>query len=266
VISKKVYTPTVLLSGGVDSEVCLRSFLSIGISPTIATLRFANDLNSYDLYHVRRVARELGLSIKYFDLNPFEFWQSKELYEITDPISCVSPLLACHLWLSKQVSGTPIIAQGEPHLIKPVPDEYVPGESDYLNTEWQLVESERLCSLYQYFMINGAPAIPGFFQYLPEQIFSFCYKNPFLSELVNNRVVGKLGTRSSKNKMIYQFYPEVTKRDKQTGVELFQKTHDYYRNLLSLRYPHSDSKAFLSYSQLKRLLIRDGESLLISST
>ena len=241
----------VLLSGGVDSEICLKHFLEIGAPVEAATLRFTNNANDYDLQHVLRIEKETGVKVHYYDLDPEKFWNSHEMLVITDPIQCVSPLLACHLWLANQVNGLPVIAQGEPHLVK--------------DTPWKIVESERLCSLYRHFMQSNRPAIPGFFQYLPEQIYAFCYFNPILSQLVQNLIPGKLGTRSSKNKMIFQFYPELVAREKQTGVESFQNLHDVHRKKLAYRYPNSDNSAYLDYEKLRIVLQGDGESLRINS-
>jgi len=243
----------VLLSGGIDSEICLKHFLEIKAPVIAASLRFANDVNAYDLEHVYRIQKETGVHVEFFDLDPEKFWNSKEMLEITDPIQCVSPLLACHLWLAEQISGLPVIAQGEPHLVKSA------------NDQWDLVESERLCSLYRHFMRISRPAIPGFFQYLPEQIFSFCFHNPLLKQLVSNQIPGKLGTRSSKNKMIYQFYPELAAREKKTGVEVIQNLHDFHRKQLANRYPDFDHHAYLSYENLRKVLQRENESFRISS-
>ncbi len=244
----------VLFSGGTDSEVCIRSFLEAQIPISIATMRFDNNLNAHDLEHAKRFAEKLKIEIKYFDLNILDFWKSKKMLEIVDSISCVSPILASHLWLAEQVSGVPVLAQGEPHLKKTIPKNYSPGISPYLPSDWYLVESERLCSLYQYFIELNIPAVPGFFQYLPEQIYSFCYKNPILKDLVENKVVGKLGTRTSKNKMIHFFYPEIELRTKFTGFEKIENHHDLLRKSLAERFPYNDNYKNISFPDLKKML------------
>lgn len=232
----------ILLSGGIDSEICLRHFIELQAPVEAVTLRFSNHANEYDLQHVRRIQNETGIHVHYYDLDPEKFWNSKEMLEITDPIQCVSPLLAAHLWLTEMHTGMPVFAQGEPHLVKSADD------------NWKIVESERLCSLYRHFALSSRPAIPGFFQYLPEQIYSFCFHNPLLKQLINNEIPGKLGTRSSKNKMIYQFYPELAVREKRTGVELIQNLHDYHRKRLAERYPEADRIAYLDYDKLRKVL------------
>ncbi len=240
----------VLLSGGVDSEICLRSFLESKIPVRVASLRLKNGLNNHDMAYVKKLEAELSLQVTYFDLDAEAFFNSQDMESIVNPIQCISPILAAHLWLADQLDGTPIIAQGEPYFIKQVPEDYIPGESPYLPSSWFLVESESLCSLYRHFILQDRPAIPGFFQYLPEQFYSYMKFNPILLDLVNNRIVGKLGTRTSKNKIAYQFYPELEPREKYNGFEKIQSMVDLKRSELTTRFPHSDQLYYIGYDEL----------------
>ncbi len=246
----------VLFSGGTDSEICVRSFLEAKVPIRIATLRLGNQANAHDLDYAEKFAQQMNLPITYFDLDMEKFWESGRLLEIVDPIQCVSPILAAHLWLANQLDGTPVIAQGEPHLKKDVPPDYIPGESPYLPSPWRLVESERLCSLYTHFILQDRPAVPGFFQYLPEQFYSYLIYNRILKSLIENRMLGKLGTRSSKNQIARQFYPEVEERPKFTGFEKIESWHDQIRATLAERFPHSDDNFYIEYFDLISLLKR----------
>lgn len=245
----------ILYSGGTDSEVCLHAFREAGIDVKIATLRFHNQLNSHDLEYVEKYSRATKQPIHFFDLDIENFWSSERLYQYVDPIQCVSPVLAYHLWLADQVPGVPVLAQGEPYLAKQVSENDLPGVSLVEARPWSIVESERLCSLYKHFIKKQSPAVPGFFQYTPEQIFSFCFHNPIMSDLVQNKIPGKLGTRSSKNQMIHQFYPEIELRQKYTGIEKIEPLHDSYRAQLAKRFPYHDANARLEWSELKRSLL-----------
>lgn len=217
-------------------------------------MRFNDNLNSHDLEYVKKFAYEHNIKIHYHDLSILDFWNSKIMLDIADSVSSVSPILASHLWLAEQIKGVPVIAQGEPHLKKSIPDSYIPGVSPYIESSWHLVESERLCSLYQYFIQKNKPAVPGFFQYLPEQIYSFCFANKMMTNLVENKIVGKLGTRSSKNQMIHQFYPEIQSRPKFTGFEKIEVQHNFWRQFLANRFPNSDHHYKVEYEDLRKML------------
>ncbi len=251
----------ILFSGGTDSECCIHSFLDAEIPFKIATLRMKRNLNDHDLKYAVHFAKSHSLAIEYFDLDVEEFTQGDQLYRYTDPISCVSPILACHLWLADQVKGVPILAQGECHLKKEVPNGYKPGESLYEPSNWCLYESERACSLYMHFIKGQKPAVPGFFQYTPDQIYTFLTQNPLLKKLTNNELMGKLGTRSSKNQLIRQFYPEIELREKFTGFEKINELHDQIREKLAERYPDADSYSKENFHSLIKKMqpIRDIE-------
>ncbi len=218
----------ILLSGGTDSEICLRTFLEAKIPVKLATLRLANQANEYDLQYIYKLQDQLNVDVSFFDLDPNDFLESSEFLKISSLIGNISPIYAFHLWLASRLEGTPIMAQGEVHLKK--------GDDQ----KWYYVESERLCALYRYFIFYDKPAVPGFFQYTPEQVLSYLKHNPYLQQLINNEIEGKLGTRSSKNIMAQQFYPEVEMRTKYTGFEKIEDLIGVYRQQLRTQFAHHD--------------------------
>lgn len=250
IYANKISDLWLLLSGGMDSEICLRSFLDQKLTLKTVSLVYKGQQNIEESDFIKKLISEYSLKHEYVEINLETFLHSKDFLDTVDFVKCVSPIIGCHLWLANQLPGTPIIAQGEVHLKKTTTDDYVSGVSAYLPSPWYLVESERLCSIYMNFIKRGKPAIPGFFQYLPEQTYSFLTKNPYLEKLVSNQIVGKLGTRTSKNIMSRQFYPEIEMRTKYDGWENMQKLHDKYRNLLAHRFPNSDNYYRINLDQL----------------
>ena len=240
----------ILLSGGMDSEICLRSFADQNIPFFAVSLRFSDVDQSSETFYIDRLKEELKFQHRYVDLKLNDFVNSSEFFETVNLIKCVSPIVGCHLWLANQVDGLPVIAQGEVHLKKEVPINYRPGISTYDFSMWYLIESERLCSIYMNFIIQNKSAVPGFFQYLPEQALAFLTDNPILSKLVNNEIPGKLGTRTSKNAMSLQYYPTLDPREKLHGWENCGAIHDLVRAQLAKRFPHNDAYFKISYNEL----------------
>lgn len=230
-----------LLSGGMDSEICLRSFLDQNLPIKTASLVYKGQQNSEESFFIKKLIAEYSLKHECVEIDLDPFLDSKDFLDTVDLVQCVSPIIGCHLWLANQLPGTPIIAQGEVHLKKTISNDYVSGMSAYVPSPWYLVESERLCSIYMNFIKRKKPAIPGFFQYLPEQTYSFLTQNPYLEKLISNQIVGKLGTRSSKNLMSQQFYPEIKMRHKYDGWENMQELHTRFRVFLAERFPNSDN-------------------------
>ena len=254
IYEKKVGDIYVLLSGGMDSEICLKSFVDQKLPVKTISLKFLDIDQSKELEHINRIVKEYDVPHHFEEIHVKKFVTSSEFLNTIDNIKCVSPIIGCHLWLANQLEGTPVIAQGEVHLKKEIPEDYIPGKSEYLKSSWHLYESERLCSIYQNFINRGKPAIPGFFQYLPEQFLSFLTLNPILTQLVNNQLIGKLGTRSSKNEMSAQFYPEIPLRQKLHGWESEQDYHDTIRKELGEKYKNNDSYYKIELEQLITML------------
>ncbi|MDX9730528.1 MAG: hypothetical protein RBT63_02050 [Bdellovibrionales bacterium] len=174
------------------------------------------------------------------------------LLSLADETQIVSPQLLCHIWLCEQIhkeqiqnneaQALPIIGQGELYLAKTLPPHYVPGKSEYAPSTWSVVETENLCGLYRFFIGRNRPAIPGFFQYLPEQFETHLRLNPVLHELISHRREGKLSTRTSKPDILAHDYPELEPRPKFTGFEKVDELHTKWRQFLSERRPACESK------------------------
>lgn len=248
---------TVLLSGGMDSEICLRSFYDQKLPVKTVSLRFLDFDQSEEMTYIQKAISKYGLNQHEFvDVDIQSFVKSEIFYQTADLVKCVSPIVVVHLWLANQIQGTPVVAQGEVHLKKVVPDDYIPGVSPYEPSDWYITESERLCSIYMNFILKNKPAIPGFFQYNVEQIYSYLTENKLLSDLINHRMPGKLGTRTSKNLISQQFYPDIELREKRHGWESIQSFHDEIRQTLARRYPSSDQDSILLLNDLMNMITR----------
>lgn len=255
IYSNKVGQIYILLSGGMDSEICLKSFVDQRIPVRTISLRFLDINQTEELSFIYKALDKFNIAKhEFIDVEVKSLINSKEFFSISDPIRCVSPIIVLHLWLANQVSGTPVIAQGEVHLKKHISSDYVPGKSPYEASEWYITESERLCAIYMNFILRKKPAIPAFFQYNVEQIYSYLTKNPILNDLVNNKIIGKLGTRSSKNQISKQFYTDIEMREKRHGWEDIQNFHDQIRSQLAKRYPYSDQSAEIDLSKLLKMI------------
>lgn len=254
IYEQKVGDIVILLSGGLDSEICVRSFSDQNLPFKTVSLRYKGGFNQSELEHVENLKSEISFQHEYVDMDLESYWCSSELDEIVNPIQCVSPILASHLWLASRVGETPVIAQGEALLKKKIPCDYIPGISPYTPSEWFLEESEMFCSLYSHFIIQQKPGIPGFFQFLPEQTSTFLFHNPYLKKLINNEVHGKLTTRSSKNLMSCQFYPNLKPREKLTGFEDIMPLQIQKRKELSQRFPNSEAVVQFSMGEMHKML------------
>lgn len=227
----------VYFSGGIDSEVAMRSFVEAGIPIRVFCLKFENDLNAHDVAWAEKVCGQLGLPLKYVEIDILKFWEN-EAWDYALRTQCVSPQLLSTMWLSDQTDGFAVLGSGENFIVKRVPADYESGHSPYLRSIWDLFEKEKIASWYRHFIVRGRDAAPGFFQYSPELMLSW-----FLDELGcglwNDRILGKRNSVSSKYNFYRRHFP-IEQRPKYTGFELIQDEDARFRRELRTKFDNCD--------------------------
>ncbi|MBN8540835.1 MAG: hypothetical protein J0L82_10655 [Deltaproteobacteria bacterium] len=263
--------PLICYSGGLDSEIVLVAFLEAreeldsNFPIDIATLVLEGDVNRHDTDFVDRFKDRLstlghspmGLQFHSRKLDAVKFWNSPEFLALAKETQIVSPIVICQAWLCGEMLREnarylPVIGQGEIHLVKETSNDYQPGVSPYVPSMWKIAETENLCGLFRYFIARNAPAVPGFFQFLPEQFEAQLRTNPILHELVSHSRVGKLGTRSSKREIVLHDYPELEARPKFHGFEPIENEHDLWRKRLNEMMPECEGHWYLDVYSLYR--------------
>ncbi len=206
----------VLFSGGVDSEVTLRSFIESKIPVRAAILRFADDLNVHDISWAVIKCEELGVPYTFYDLDLISFWRG-EAKRYAEATYCLSPQLISTMWLIDQIPGYPILGSAECLFVKHGQALYAPGVTPYEKTRWDLWEKERIAAWYRLFMIRGRAGCPGFFQYTPEIMLAYL-RDPMVRDLLDDKFVGEFSTEGIKAKVYEQYWP-LQPRTKYTGFE-----------------------------------------------
>lgn len=227
----------ILFSGGVDSEVALRSFLEAGIKVRVLSLRFSGGLNAHDIEWVEKSCSKLGVQPKFVELDLLKFWETTAI-AYADRTQCVSPQLLSTMWLADQTDGYCVLGSGENFIVKRVPPTYVPGHSPYLRSTWDLFEKEKIAAWYRHFIVQGRDAAPGFFQYTPELILSW-FTDEMGCDLWNDRIPGKLNSVSSKLPMYLRHFA-IEERPKFTGFESVQPEDAVFRRELRKKYNACD--------------------------
>jgi len=77
----------VLLSGGTDSEIVVRNFISIGVKPKCVTIRLPG-YNEYDVNLAINLAKELDLECTIVDVDIKDYFYSGKAQEFGDSIQC----------------------------------------------------------------------------------------------------------------------------------------------------------------------------------
>lgn len=209
----------VMLSGGLDSEVVLHSFLSLGIKPKVAVLKYERNLNLHDINYALRLCASRYISPSIIDVNVKNFFK-EELLNFADLTKCSSPQINLLLYQANKIDGIPILATGENFLVR---KEGKPEVYD--------LEESKIISIYEFFIKHNREAIPAFFQYTPEVMLSYLQRESVYSWVENAKKDGYINTKKIKPFIIAEEF-DIEPRGKLTGFELMDELDQTYRSML----------------------------------
>lgn len=155
-------TLNLCVSGGIDSEVMLLSFLEAKIPFEATILKFKDNLNEFDIFNVIEFCQKKNIKTTILELDVLDFLESGKHLEYGKKYRCQSPQIAVHLWLLDQVPGFPLMSG---NFIYPQP---LDGGVFYLGLPGDLH-----CTYFRYFEANQKKGIPWFLIYTPELNQSF---------------------------------------------------------------------------------------------
>lgn len=249
---------TLFMSGGLDSEMALRSFMSAGIVPKLATIRFPNDNNMYDIGPMIRMVEQLKLKITVIDFDPAEFVQSGEYKDVGLRYQAYTLYQQMLLRVAEDYAA-PMITIDEVEVEKNPSIDFDTGK---VTTEWIFLKKEDQDGVWRRFNDKtGIPALNNFYTYSPETILAFL-QNPTVDDLINDRIYGKLSWTSSKMKIYSSLRYEFRKRPKWHGIENYIHLWDAVRYSMSNSGLIFNSRAYsVPTNLLKENLINGVETL-----
>ena len=104
--------PSVLVSGGLDSELAAVAVHEYGLDYRLVHMEFRYDrqlINSHERYWAERLAKLLGKSLEIISLDIGNFFKSDQYIEYAKPYLVRSPQLATHIWALSQIKGPTIL-------------------------------------------------------------------------------------------------------------------------------------------------------------
>ncbi len=193
----------VFYSGGIDSEIVIQSFIDVGIVPRVVFIEYKDGYNKHEKMWVDKYVSKTRIQLEQVEFDLLQFWET-EVVDFCMQTQCVSPQLPVTMKVATTIRGIPIIGQGECFL-------------EYTQNNWWLREHEKICAWYKFFMFANLPAIPGFFQYTPNQLASFIPRAITFMEAHD-----LVTTKQDKCGIYRQWYPELVQRPKYSGFELVE--------------------------------------------
>lgn len=210
----------VLFSGGIDSEVVVRTFKDLGIKHNTFIFRFENQYNYRDVESAIKIAEGLNIPYKIVDFSLQKFFEN-DAYDIFKKSGCIRSARLPHLKFSDYLDNIPVMGDAEPYWMKK-------------DGEWKfaLNESNHNCSIY--LCNQGRENICDWYEYTPNVIRSFI-DLPIIQDLFNDKLVGKKSSWSSRVAIHQALWPDIQEKPKLVGYEGDQPSGTYPEFINSLQ-------------------------------
>ena len=198
-----------MFSGGTDSEIVLRAFKHIGVTPRVVFVKFNNDYNLADLIEAHKVTNDLGVNLEVIDFDVVDFYKSGEAFEFASEIQC-RQIAYITVYYNIRKLGIPAIMGGEMLLQrKTTPDG---GRWYFCFRENQDGSAMRFSQHY------GIPLVNEWFSYTPEMM-GYYIDHPVIKALITERFNYKLSSFSTKNVVLKEYMPAILNKTKTHGYE-----------------------------------------------
>jgi hypothetical protein len=219
--------PVILFSGGVDSEIMLRAFLDIGVTPEIVIARYENDYNIYDVSYAVTICSILNIPYRILDMNLQKFYEN-DAERLSELSQIDRPRALPYCKLLEKVDGFPIMGASD---LSPwrTNDDYSSKGT------WMIRCWEHDIGWSKFLREIDKPGIAEWFKWTPGLVLSVLNTNWF-NKLVNDEYYGKLGSNSTKIIGYREAYPDIIERKKQTGFEKITNLIDEFEMFLQNKY------------------------------
>jgi len=204
-ISKKAGNDLVLLlSGGIDSEIMVRFFMSIGAKFSCEICRFNDNLNWYDIKYGIEFCNKYNITYHIHDLDIIDFYQSGEYEEYAIETKCPSPQIVTYIWLVNRLKNFFPMLGGQPStmynsykgldrfinfqlknkydvvFLKDIISDTKGNIKDAIPPLIQLMSPSEF-PLYRFFIQRKIQGVPHFYHYSPEFTYAWLTSTPVLN-------------------------------------------------------------------------------------
>ena len=217
----------IMFSGGIDSELILRSFLATKHPFNVKIFRYENDINIYEVSHAVVVCEQLHVPYQLIDFNLQKFFEN-DAETISEQAQICKPRMLPQLKFLDYSDGLPIIGHSDMWWMRP--------HDDYsIKAEWEMEDYEFDNGSDKYSIYHNRPAVIQWFKWSPGLILSYLDLQWFKT-LVNDGYKGRMGVNSTKIIGYKEAYPEMMKRTKKTGFEKVDNLVNEVEQLLNKKY------------------------------
>jgi len=216
--------PNIFFSGGIDSEMIVRSYLEIGANPEIFIAKYEDNINIHDVSYAVVVCELLGVKYNVIDFNLKNFYDN-DAELISDQSQIDEPRMLPHIKFTDCADGL-IIAGNYGASWKRLDNDYT------TKGNWIKQDVERAIGCDKYNILHNKSAIYCWWRWTPGLVLSYTKLNWF-KDLTNDKFEGKIGVNATKLLGFQEIYPDLIPRKKYTGFERIQPVITEFENYLS---------------------------------
>lgn len=219
--------PSIFFSGGVDSEIVLRTYMDVGVVPEVFIMRYENDINLPDVSYAVSACIAYGIKFHLIDFNLKKFYEN-DAEHISEQAQIDFPRALPQLKFIEYADGLPIFCSSDPSWYRIDADYHTVGK-------WISICHEHDIGYSKYVRYLNRPVIGEWFKWTPGLVLSYT-KLAWFRRLINDGYYGKLNVNSSKLIGYREVYPDLVYREKLTGFEPMGEFIDEFQNFLSKKY------------------------------
>lgn len=201
----------VLLSGGIDSEVVVRTFKDLGITHNTFIFRYENHYNHSDVTSAIEICKSLHIPYKIVDFNLQDYYEN-HAYDYFKKSNATRAGRLIHLKFFDYLDNIPVMGDAEPYWKRDL-------EGDYTKkSEWRLVLGEEGHSCSTYLFNQGRESICDWYEFTPNVITAFNH-HPIMQQLLSDQLHGKQSCWSSRVPIHQIHWPDIKPKAKLVGFE-----------------------------------------------
>jgi len=210
-------------SGGLDSEIMLKSFLDIGEKPNVFIVRYEDDINLYDVSYAVSICSSLGVDFKIIDMNLKKFFET-DAERVAEEAQCDRPRMLPSMTFADYVDGVSLLSMGDMYWARP--------HADYsIKAQWVAIELESDFAADRYNILHNRPSVHLWARWSPGMMMAHT-KWKWFHRLINDEIKGKLGNSSSKMQGWREEFPNIMNREKVHGFEKIDPLIDEFEGFL----------------------------------
>lgn len=214
-----------MYSGGIDSELVLEVFLSLGMKITPVIVKMDMGLNNHDFTWAEEYCKKRNITPLIYNLDIKKFISSGEILKLAELTKTSAYQYLSTVKAALSLNGTVLTGQDEP---------YIGFDKD--TNLWYYTEKEKWCAWARLYEEKRLVGTSCFLSWSSETLLSFML-DPQIVKLGTNQLPGRLGTLSSRKHVYGRMFP-MPDRIKYTGWELVEQdeifNHDNLKSVINL--------------------------------